>query len=237
MALPVLTRSKDRKVTNAVTRGVAPAIANSFGLPAGKQFSCTDQTDYCGTICYAGKLEKIYRGVSAVLTRNFDALRDATRDEMISMLTVMIDDFRRDCTKRGAEPLFRIHWDGDFFSPVYVTAWHAVIAATPDVRYWVYTRVPTAATYLHAQRLPNLALYFSGDRDNIRVARHLATQGIRVAYVGPTFDEAREAVPGAVRCPENNGSIPLITGEGSACARCGLCIRGKRDVLFSASKR
>lgn len=232
-----LKRSKDRKVTNAVTPSGAPAIANTFGLPSGVQFSCPDQTEFCGSICYAGKLEKIYKGVSAVLLHNWDALRNASLDDMVVMLSDMVAAFVKDCDKRGAEKLFRIHWDGDFFSGVYVAAWSRVVAANPGVQFWVYTRVATAATFLHAQRHANLSLYFSADPDNVATARALAAKGIRVAYVGRTFADGKAEFSGAVRCPENNGAMPLITEAGSACARCGLCVNGRRDVLFSASKR
>lgn len=233
-----LTRSKDRKVTNAVSpNGKTATIANAFGLPSGKAYACPDATDFCETICYAGKLEKIYKGVANVLLRNFALLKDATRAEMIALLTAMIEAFVRDSEKRSAPKIFRIHWDGDFFSPVYVTAWSAVVRAFPDVQFWVYTRVPTAALFLHAQKLPNLSLYFSGDPDNVDVAKHLETKGINVAYVDGTFDKGKALFPSAVRCPELNGALPLISDKGSACARCGLCVNGRKSVLFSTSKK
>lgn len=235
--LPKLQRSKDRKVTNAVTPAGAPAIANSIGLPSGRQYSCLDQTDYCALICYAGKLEKVYKGVSAVLLRNWEALKDASYADTVAMLSVMTEEFYRECEKRGADKLFRIHWDGDFFSGTYTAAWATVIAAYSDVRFWVYTRHAPAARYLHTRNLGNLALYFSADRDNASVAHALASEGVRIAYVGDTFAEGRAKFAGAVRCPENNGAMPLITSEGSACVRCGLCVNGRRDVLFSASKK
>lgn len=241
----VLTRSKDRKVTNAVTASAAPAIANSLGLPSGKAYSCTDQTDYCAVICYAGKLEKVYKGVAAVLLRNWEAVKDATYGELVVMLSAMMADFVKDCDKRGAPKLFRIHWDGDFFGGQYVAAWAAVIKAFPAVRFWVYTRVAPAATFLQSRKLPNLSLYFSADRDNVAVARTLSASGIRVAYVGPTFSDGKAEFRRAARCPENasrklpdgSQSFPLITANGSACTRCGICIRGDRDVIFSATKK
>jgi len=232
-----LSRSRDRKVTNAVSPSGKPLIANAFGLPSGAQYSCPGATSYCDSICYAGKLEKIYKGVSALLFRNFDALRDASLDDMVNMLSDMVAEFVADCERRDARRIFRIHWDGDFFSPVYVVAWQKVIAAFPDVQFWVYTRVATAATFLHAQKLANLSLYFSADRDNVDVARHLAGRGILIAYVDDTFTQGKAAFPKATRCPENNGSLPLISDKGSACARCGLCVEGRKSVLFSASKR
>jgi Gene product 88 len=234
-----LTRSKDRKVANAVSpNGKTATIANTFGLPSGQGYSCPDATAFCETICYAGKLEKVYKGVSAVLIRNWDLLRDASRADMVALLGDMVAEFIRDCDKRDAPKLFRIHWDGDFFSPVYTVAWAQVIRDNPDVRFWAYTRVATAAVYLHAQRLENLALYFSADPDNVAVARHLeATKGIRIAYVDTDFAKGKQALPNAVRCPENNRALPLISEQGSACTRCALCIRGERNVLFSTTKK
>lgn len=238
-ALPMtLTRSKDRKVTNAVSpNGKTAVIANSFGLPAGRDFSCGSQTDFCGKICYAGKLEKIYKGVRDVLTRNFDALRDASYADMVTMLDAMVAEFRTESEKRGATKIFRIHWDGDFFSGVYTAAWDTVIRQNSDIQFWVYTRVAPAALYLHNSQHANLGLYFSADPDNIAKARFLESRGINIAYVDRTFDNGKAEFPNAVRCPENNRAIALISDKGSACARCGLCVEGRKSVLFSVTKR
>jgi Gene product 88 len=238
MADLTLTRSKDRKTANAVTpNGKQALVANTFGIPSGRAYSCTHATGFCELICYAGKLEKLFPNVAKVLERNWALVKDAPRVDLITMLDTMIADFIRDCDKRSAEKLFRIHWDGDFFSGTYAAAWAEVIKRNPDVRFWAYTRVPTAAAYLHAQRLQNLALYFSADPDNIAVARNLERKGIPLAYVDHTFAAGKTAVPNAVRCPENNRALPLISEQGSACARCKLCIRGDRNVLFSATKK
>jgi hypothetical protein len=233
-----LTRSKDRKVTNAVSpNGKTATIANAFGLPAGSSYSCPDATDFCSKICYAGKLEKIYKGVKDVLTRNFDMLKDATLDEMIVLLDLMIAEFVKDCDKRSAPKLFRIHWDGDFFSPTYATAWSKTVRAYPDVQFWVYTRVAPAALFLHNLSLDNLSLYFSADPDNIEAARLLESKGINIAYVDTSFANGKEQFPNATRCPENNKSIELISSKGSACVRCGLCVNGRKSVLFSTTKK
>ncbi|QFG10459.1 hypothetical protein KIV65_gp08 [Mycobacterium phage Anthony] len=240
MAKPttVLTRSKDRKVTNLPNKaGTQGLIANAFGLPSGRQFSCPEATDFCGQICYAGKLEKIYKGVSAVLLRNWEALKDAGLEDTTILLEEMIAAFVKDCDKRGARKIFRIHWDGDFFSGTYVAAWSRVIKANPEVQFWAYTRVATAATFLHAQKHDNLSLYFSSDEDNVTVARALADKGIRIAHVAKTFDQGKAEFSDAVRCPENNKAIALISDKGSACARCGLCVDGRRNVLFSTTKK
>lgn len=238
MSGDTLTRSKDRKVTNAVSpNGKTPTIANAFGLPAGRDFSCPGATDFCERICYAGKLEKVYKGVRNVLTRNFDLLRNATRDEMALLLANMIREFRAECDKRGAVKAFRIHWDGDFFSLDYTRAWADVIAYNPDIQFWVYTRVMSSALLLHGKGFANLGLYFSADPDNMGIANVLAAKGINIAYVDTDFAKGKAAFPNAVRCPENNRAIALISDKGSACIRCGLCVEGRKSVLFSTTKR
>ena len=237
-----LKRSKDRKVTNAVSpNGKTPTIANTFGLPAGKDFSCPNQTPTCAKVCYAGKLEKVYKGVRDVLIHNWNLLKDADHDTMENLLQEMIDDFKKDCDKRNAEKLFRIHWDGDFFNDTYTFAWKHVILNNPDIQFWVYTRVPAAALIL--KDITNLSLYFSTDKDNKDEAVKLnKDNGIRLAYLADTFaigqTDMKEMI-GRVgaKCPENKKAIPLIDKEGSACVKCSLCVYNKADIVFSAKKR
>ena len=237
----MLTRSKDRKVTNAVSpNGKTATIANTFGLPAGKSYSCPNQTETCAKVCYAGKLEKVYKGVRNVLMSNWDLLKDADRKTMVNLIADMIDEFRADCDKRNAEKLFRIHWDGDFFSDDYAYAWKAVILLNPDIKFWVYTRVPTAAIIL--KNIPNLSLYFSTDNDNKDHAKNMAVLGIKLAYLADNFAMGQATMkeligkPGA-KCPENAKRIPLISTNGSACVSCSLCVYSKSDIVFSASKK
>jgi hypothetical protein len=165
-----LKRSNDRKVANAVSpNGKTPTIANTFGLPAGKEYSCPNQTPTCASVCYAGKLEKVYKGVRENLLHNWNLLKDADFDTMVNLLQDMINDFKADCEKRNADKLFRIHWDGDFFNDIYVLAWNQVITTNTDVQFWVYTRVPFAAEMLKG--IKNLSLYFSTDDDNVDTAK------------------------------------------------------------------
>jgi len=237
-----LKRSMDRKVANAVSKnGKTPTIANTFGLPAGKAFSCPGATNTCESVCYAGKLEKIYKGVRDNLLHNWELLRNADEPTMVDLLEDMITDFKSDCDKRNAEKLFRIHWDGDFFSDTYTRAWQYVILNNPDIQFWVYTRVATAADML--KNIENLSLYFSTDKDNKDIAIGLnKDKGIRLAYLADTFAIGQadlKAMIGKVgaKCPENKKAIPLIDKEGSACVKCSLCVYNKADIVFSAKKK
>lgn len=237
-----LKRSNDRKVANLVTKnGKQAAIANTFGLPAGKDYSCPGATTICESVCYAGKLEKLFKGVKANLLHNWELLRNADTDSMLLLLDEMIMDFRNDCEKKNAPMLFRIHWDGDFFNDTYAYAWKVIIMNNPDIQFWAYTRVKSAALIL--KDMPNLSLYYSTDDDNKDIAHDLKiNDGIRLAYLGKTFADTQDVMkeltgkPGA-KCPENAKAIPLISNAGSACVSCGLCVYGKADIRFSATKK
>ena len=91
--MQTLKRSKDRKVANSVTKSGNPNIANSFGLPSGREYSCQDQTEFCESICYAGKLEKVYKGVKTNLLHNWDLVKDANRKDMFTLLNDMVSEF------------------------------------------------------------------------------------------------------------------------------------------------
>lgn len=237
-----LVRSKDRKVTNAVSpNGKTPTIANTFGLPSGKAYSCPGATSVCEKICYAGKLEKIYKGVKDVLLNNWELLRNADELEMEILIYQMIEEFEKDCDKRNAEKLFRIHWDGDFFSVEYTKAWKNVIKAFPQIQFWVYTRSDFAVPIL--SDVDNLSLYFSTDDDNWQLAEKLKKDsGVKLAYLSKDFASGKERMlsitpKSAIPCPENAKKLPLISDKGSACVTCGQCVFARNDILFSASKK
>jgi hypothetical protein len=237
-----LLRSKDRKVANAVTpNGKQASIANTFGLPAGKAYSCPGATSVCESVCYAGKLEKVFPTVKKNLLHNWALLKDADLETMQNLLSEMIDEFIVDCEKRNAKMLFRIHWDGDFFNDTYAQAWKNVILNNTDIQFWVYTRVKSAALILKG--IENLSLYYSTDSENKDTGVELKTDhGIKLAYLAKNFLigqadlKALTNRPGA-KCPENNKQIPLISTKGSACVSCSLCVYSKSDIIFSATKK
>lgn len=245
-----LRRSTDRKVTNAVTAGGNAKGANSFGLPSGVAFSCPGATSFCEKICYAGKLEKIYKGVRNILMDNWNLLKDADTDTMVDLLSTMISEFVSETDKQidkgvKASYDFRIHWDGDFFSRDYAMAWAIVIRSFPMVTFWAYTRSFTGPVQVIdiLADIPNLVLYLSADPVNIDEANSTALMypGVFIATVADTFAEARETIIDSSRkaydCPENGKRIPLISPKGSACISCGVCPKGRGDVLFSVKKK
>ena len=242
MTTPQLKRSHDRKVANLVTKnGKQAAIANTFGLPAGKNYSCPGATTICESVCYAGRLAKVFPTVKKNLLHNWELLRNADMETMYQLLNEMIIDFKADCVKKDAPMLFRIHWDGDFFNDFYTYAWKNVINEHTDVQFWVYTRVKSAAIIL--KDITNLSLYYSTDSENKSIGVGLKnTHSIRLAYLAKNFAIGQADMkelfnkPGA-KCPENLKAIPLISSAGSACVSCGLCVYSKSDIVFSSSKK
>lgn len=230
--------TQDRKTANFATpNGKASKIANAFSLPAGRNFSCPGATDFCNGICYAGRLEKQYKGFKGVVMHNWNALKDLYSFEMFILLDKMIANFVAQCVKWDAPMKFRIHADGDFFNMEYVYAWDSIIAKYRNVHFWAYTRSDFAADYLHGANHPNLGLYFSADPVNLPLALTMEAKGIRLAMVDTTFDKAKESVKG-VRCPEQNSkSFDLINENGGACVRCNLCPMARGNVLFSVTKK
>jgi hypothetical protein len=247
----VLRRSADRKVaTNVrITKNSVAKSLNSFGLPSGKAYSCPGATSVCEKICYAGKLEKIYKGVVAIVVANYNALIATDRAGMVSLLSDMINEYRAECDKKNNEKKFRIHWDGDFFSRDYASAWAEVIIANPDIHFWVYTRsfVPALNVIDLIAGISNLSVYLSVDDDNFVHAGPLliAFPDVKVASLAKTASDAKEMFPTrrTVSCPENVGKrLPLVVpnrndssnGVG-ACIACGVCVDSRKDVAFAIS--
>lgn len=243
-----LKRSNDRKTTNLSNKaGTQSAIKNAFGLPAGVEYSCPGATSDCESVCYAGKLEKIFPGVRAVTTHNLAELQGKSVEQMSELLSDMIDEFVADCNKKSAYPAFRIHWDGDFFSVDYAKAWSIVIRKFAGVEFWAYTRsfIPSVNVVPELAGIPNLSLYLSVDSVNYSYAVSLVRRypSVKIAALSDTMDNARTVIesvrgvdskPGA-KCPELIGAIPLISVNGGACFSCQLCPKGKADIRFAST--
>lgn len=237
-----LIRSKDRKVANQVNKsGKQPTMANTFGLPSGKAYSCPGATSVCEKICYAGNLERIFKGVREVLTKNWEQVKDADYLTTYNLIDEMITEFVAECDKRNADKLFRIHWDGDFFNETYTLAWKDVILKHGQVQFWAYTRSDFAIPMLTG--IDNLSLYFSTDEANKDLGFELKEKyDVKLAYLAKDFATGKADFKtiqdkSAIPCPENNRKLQLISEKGSACVACSQCVFARNDILFSASKK
>jgi Gene product 88 len=240
-----LKRSSDRKTANSATAGGNVRIRNAFGILSGSANSCPGATSVCEAVCYAGRMEGQYPNVRKVMTENYRIVSTNALGDNVEALQAIVDDFRADCVKWDAPMEFRIHHDGDFFSREYALAWCEVILTNPDIQFWAYTRsfVPACNVVDILADIPNLSLYLSVDRDNVREAVKVLRQypGVKSATLAPTIADAADLQRDAGRsrpggaCPENVKRIPLITETGGACHNCQLCVVGKSDIRFSIS--
>jgi hypothetical protein len=237
-----LELSKDRKVASggyyqASRKRWIPAIKNSFGLPSGD--SCPGRTEFC-TSCYAERSER-QPGVRSLVERNLDRLRSAgTVAAMAHLLVDAVGEYA-EAARRHQVPMedriFRIHWDGDFFSTDYARAWRKAILAHPGIQFWAYTRSFTAEVNVvpHLVGLANLELYLSVDEHNAARAALVSDiwPAVKLALCAPTEDDARALMPGrSVACPENVGRVPLMTDGRGACLTCRLCPDGIVNIRF-----
>lgn len=253
-----LSLSYDRKVSPLSanqSKTWKPKIGNSFGLPAGTAGSCPGATPACETICYAARTEKMYKGAGALVRRNYEALLACDGDvgKMTDLLDTLVATFmveHRKVEKKQAKvipPVFRIHWDGDFFSVPYAEAWARVINGHPEIQFWVYTRsfIPECNVIPTLHGIKNLTLYISVDEYNEKYAKDILTQypGVQPAILDKTYAEGQERVQKLIDrkspvCPENAKRVPLVNAEGEgACVTCGLCIYGRAPVLFATTKK
>jgi hypothetical protein len=238
----MLKRSSDRKVANTPKN----SIRNAFGLPAGRAFSCPGATSVCEKVCYAEKIENRWTNVSATMRHNWDILSNASWSTMVRELHAMISEFEAECEKKNAEKAFRIHWDGDFFSREYASAWAMVVKLHPMTQFWVYTRSFTNRLNVIdiIADIDNLSVYLSVDSENELWAPVILAEypNVKIAALAPTFADAANVIsairidtkPGA-KCPELTGALPLISEKGGACFACQLCPKGKADIRFSST--
>lgn len=245
----MLTRSTDRKTAAAATpNGKGVKVANAFGLPAGRNYSCPGATPLCEKVCYAGRIEKQYKNFMAVMLSNWEALQGKTVGEMGALISHMLVDFVSECERKNVPKYFRIHHDGDFFSEEYARAWAAVIPSFPEVTFWVYTRSFDSNLNVIPilEGIDNLALYISVDSHNKSAAQEIVRNypAVMVAMLADTFADAANEIAGmrddnapGAKCPELTKQIPLISEKGGACFACGLCPKGKADIRFAVKRR
>lgn len=242
-----LKLSTSRKVAPVAHPTKGALIKNCFSLPAGRAFSCPGATDQCdpaaGGYCYAGRDERRFPSVRALVEHNFNLLRDASIPEMVELLDAAVCEFVKAAERRDVVKWFRIHEDGDFFSVDYAKAWAIVIRRHPDVTFWAYTRSFTREVNVIPvlSGIENLALYVSIDDDNRKIAARkmgaFKRRGVRAAVIADIEKVQEVSVKLTGRkspvCPEIIGKIPLVNEDRvGACIACKMCPKGLQPVAF-----
>lgn len=217
----MLKSTSDRKTKFTKTQ------RNTFGLqpgPAGTCPGCTEEEGGCWYIapgrviatCYVDKLLRAYSGVRGVLEHNTDLLRNASYDEMCSLLAEEFARFER--TSKPEHRHYRLHWSGDVFSETYAHALADTMRRFPSISFWGYTRSAFAIPILLPVK--NLVLYLSADPQNVlpMISSFAACGGgdndrLRIAYMSKTDDFEAEVRPWAIRLLDIRARIYRLYGE------------------------
>jgi hypothetical protein len=250
-----LKPSRDRKVSPYSVWRVAakrwePMVANSLGLPAGPPDmggSCTGATPFCEG-CYAENIQTCFPSVGRLVNHNLDVLKGhgSKVSAIADSLRPLVDAFLGECAKaerktgRDVERVYRIHWDGDFYSRPYAAGWARIMGEYPTVQFWLYTRSFNVVDLFTG--LANVAVYLSVDEDNVRQAKAAKRKNpfAKLAFCSQTWEGTEELAARfpeesrGPRCPELTGKVPMVNAEGvGACVTCGLCVWGRNSVRFA----
>lgn len=190
-----------------------------FNLPAG--LSCPGKTEFCASICYAAKVERIYKNTKMAYAKNQAFIDDQGLDQFVAVITAQI--------QAKSIQTVRIHANGDFFSGEYAMAWRAIAKACPNTRFFAYTR-----SWRVASILPSLEAFRA--LGNVRLLASIdPTTGAgpiawrRAAIL--TREESKSAkhtgrAQGYIVCPEQAGKL-------ATCGDCRLCFGdGRAPIAF-----
>jgi len=200
-----------------------------FGLPSGTAKLCPGMTPTCRRVCYAVRLQAFRPQAAKLYQKNLKLVK---RKDFVRRIRAFI-------IAQGIR-VVRIHTGGEFHSGKYARKWGRIIAKSPRVKFFTYTRawrVPVIRTELEAlATLPNLALWYSADNDTGMPSN--VPPRVRIAWLMTAADDQPPAeadlvfrtlalrkqpaveVAGVPVCPAENGFDPSTT-----CDRCRLCWR------------
>jgi hypothetical protein len=198
----------------------------AFNLPAVD--TCPGLSAACDRCCYARRSRWLFPNVRRALAWNFRSARQPY------FAGEMVEEIGRRKVR-----VLRLHSSGDFFDAEYVGKWVEILAASPRVRAYAYTRswrIPEMRPALEElATLSNFKLWFSADRDTGLPPR--VPPGVRVAWL---LERNGDEVPGGValvfrdhplrRIPRTRISLAMVcpteNGAGSGtCSSCKLCWR------------
>ena len=197
---------------------------HTWSIPA--IHTCPGRSKLCEALCYAATGFYKMNNVIDSLQSNLEACRKpGWADEMIQEIK------SKKCT------LVRIHVAGDFFNTGYLSDWIKICKASPNVRFYAYSRSwRIEALYpllVELGELPNVQLWWSVDKETGRAPEH---DKIKQAYLAtddddkPKFevdlifrektDTVLKKVDDVQVCPYEMGVATKIT-----CQTCKICYK------------
>lgn len=198
-----------------------------YDLPAA--LTCPGSSKLCRKHCYALRGRFVFPQVQERLHHCFQASKRKDFPHL------MVEEIKR----KGSAFVLRIHCAGDFYSPAYVRKWIEVVKASPNTRFFGYTRSWAVQAIYPAlcelAQLPNMQLWFSADSETGEPPE--LPEGVRVAWMMVEVDEAVPDVDLIFRdrplrkndtvriglnliCPHET---PKGREQGTNCGHCGIC--------------
>lgn len=199
----------------------------SFSTPS--IASCPARTALCSKMCYAQKVERIYKAVGQSYDRNFQATDDVDFvAQMVSALTKLASKKKKPMTT------FRWHVSGDISSVKYLYDMIKVMQALPNITFYAYTRNWTLKNWMShletLRQLPNFTLFASLDDEHIQL-NLVPPSDWRIAYVGEkSLDEINNYLnlnKKIIVCPNQKHNSKVL------CDGCSYCFNPK----FKGSNR
>lgn len=152
----------------------------SFSLPS--ITSCPGATTECKDICYAAKVERIYKNAAKSYEVNLTAINE--KDFVDSVVTEIT---KLTSKKKKAPTTFRWGVSGDIVDIKYLHKIKQVMLKLPNVTFYAYTRnwsMPNWIPYLEdIKTLPNFTLIASVDDEHLSKGLQPSPTW-RTAYVG-----------------------------------------------------
>ena len=188
----------------------------SFSLPSIK--SCLGATIECKNICYAHKIERIYKNAAKSYEHNLLQIDEDTFVEDLS------EDIKKIMEKKDAVKVFRWHISGDIINISYLHKIKKIMENLSDITFYAYTRNWSLSNWQphidSLKEISNFTLIASMDDEHI-TNNILPDNTYRIAYVGSKsiMDISKITNRKIITCPNQTRDI--------LCDECTYCFNPK----------
>jgi hypothetical protein len=192
----------------------------SFSLPS--ITSCPGATKECKKVCYAAKIERVYKNAAKAYEINMNAINDK------NFIVSLAEEITKLVTKKKNAPTtFRWHVSGDIKDIKYLNSMQQVMTKFPEVTFYAYTRnwsLPNWGPHLDSiKKLSNFTLFASVDDEHINNGI-LPGNEWRIAYFGSKTQQEIAMLTNkkTITCPNQVNKTKTIL-----CDTCQYCFNPK----------
>jgi hypothetical protein len=197
----------------------------SFSLPS--ITSCPGATAECKSICYAAKVERIYKNAEKSYQINLEGIKDP---KFVEQLVIKLT--KLSTKKKNPMTTFRWHVSGDINDIAYLYKMESVMKQLPSVTFYAYTRNWALKGWMShldtLRKLPNFTLIASIDDEHL-ASNILPPADWRTAYVGSksVTDVSKLLGKKTIVCPNQVKGTVL-------CDTCKYCFNPKLNATTAS---